>query len=260
MSEIKSIGSVLGFLINFNSSNILWYIALILQMYLFYPSICYFYSYIKKLNILNFILSISLLTIAYIYLFTAYNLNLYWFFGNLGFFYYVGFFLLGMYFNDHNEEIKIYIKSAKSYLPLICGILIFILTIIESIPYLNNSLGTNIYPNVPEFESIQKFSEFIALTLTILLFYYILNRYDLKSGFLEQIGKHSFGIYFLHVLIIPINLLLFGYVNIAKDQITFYPIYFTLMLGLSYLISYSLCNIEIFKNSTEIFSKILSVK
>lgn len=260
ISEIKNVGSAISFLINFNSNDILWYIALVLQMYLFYPLICYFYSYIRKLSISNFIVSVASLTVVYIYSFTTYNLNLYWFFGNLGFIYYVGFFLLGIYFNDHSEEIQIYVKNVKSYLPIICVILIFILTAIASIPYLNASLGTNIYPDVPEFGSIHKFSEFIALTLTILFIYYILNRYDLKSEYLEKIGNHSFGIYFLHILIIPINFLLFGFLNITREKIMFYPIYFILMLGLSYLISYILCNVEIFNNSTKIFRSILSVK
>ncbi|MFX1502347.1 MAG: acyltransferase [Promethearchaeota archaeon] len=163
-----------------------WFIALITSFYLFYPLLVkIFLKYEKQLIwvlIISIIIQIvwneSLFGILYLLGFLEGSLlySILFYYANYFFFKHLSYFVLGVYINKNSP--KIHSKSKKLYF-LILPIVLF--------SALNSIFG------------IESFHIFINIPLIVLVFSLIK---DKNNRFLEVLGKYSFGIYLVHVLIL----------------------------------------------------------
>jgi peptidoglycan/LPS O-acetylase OafA/YrhL len=202
-----------------------WFIALIISFYLFYPLLVKLFLKYEKQLIWVLIISIiiqviwveSLLGIlSLLGLLGEESLFYYilFYFVNYFFFKHLSYFVLGVYINKNYSEI--HSKSNKLYVLILPLVLFSVLDLI--------------------FE-IESFHIFINIPLIVLVFSLIK---DKTNRFLEILGKYSFGIYLVHVLILNIINKLWT-LNIISWY--YYPSTFIATLSASYIIIFLISKI-----------------
>jgi surface polysaccharide O-acyltransferase-like enzyme len=236
----------------------LWFFALIIQFYLFYPLIIKAYRFLKLKNldylplIVAFIIQVCwnlygplLLNLIpeNSFIFPAMSFVIGKFF--LQFLFY---FILGFYISEKavTGTFKIRAKSLFFLLPVIILLTTFnAYKIIEAIKKYGNieKLTVTIFnPGFSVLNVIMGSLILVVLNGSIILFlYYLSSVLAKKENFLSRIfkefGRYSFGIYLIHaaILVTLVNLLRM-LLKITPDSIIFYPIIFLTTSITSYFI------------------------
>jgi surface polysaccharide O-acyltransferase-like enzyme len=233
----------------------LWFFALIIQFYIFYPYIIKLYeNFMNNGKIFLFIFlmliiqQVSLilrgLVLDYFTSNTHINSTTYFVkiletFLNRAFFSYIFYFTIGIYACQNYEYIieKVF-KTKKWIIPTI-----ILITGVISALWINGITKYGGYYNIPNscliicniLYSIYYTFIFSILLLISLNFLNNKSKYSKYLKVISLIGKHSFGIYLIHPLYITIIItLIFPYFNIDFNHYIFYPILFILTLMLSY--------------------------
>lgn len=212
-----NIGHQLFSIITFQTKGIFYFVALIIQFYILFPML---QKYLGK-NLLKLSSLFSLLACILIFLyqyFTKQNLPLILYAGNA--FTWVLFFVLGMYLR-HNK-----IKLNKITLVIL---LLFSLTLSIFETYLQLQLTGNISNSV----TAVKISSFIYSTFVIILLFNY--KYPLKTV-LYDLGKVSFAIYLLHLIILMVLIKVFLIFKVDCNGILAELIIGTFTILISYLI------------------------
>ncbi len=255
--ELPSWKEVLIRIVTGNGYYHLWFFALIIQFYLFYPLIIKAYRFFKFINLDYLPLTISLII--------HFCWNLY---GNLlinlipensfvfpimsfiigkFFLQFLFYFILGIYISEKAAKgtFKISPKSLFFLLPVIISLTAFnAYKIIEAIKKYGNIeklAFTIIDSKFFIFNGFLSNLVLVVLNGSIILFlYYLSSVMAKKEGFLSRIfkefGRYSFGIYLVHaaILVTIVNLLRILF-NVTPDNLLFYPIIFLVTTAITYI-------------------------
>lgn len=237
----------------------LWYFALIIQFYVFYPYIMKIYEGFKNEGKTFFLIFLALTTqqiwliirdIAVTFLksstyfnsITSFNAILITLLDRI-FLSHIFYFVIGIYVCQNYEYVldKIF-KVKKWVLPATV-----IITGVISALWINGIVKYGSYYNIPQsyflipdlLESI--YFPFIFSILFIISFNFsvIKNKYSNYSKAILVIGRYSFGIYLIHALYMTIiQTLVFPQFGVDFNNLIFYPVLFISTLLLSYFSIY----------------------
>ncbi|MCL5073718.1 MAG: acyltransferase [Actinobacteria bacterium] len=236
----------------------LWFFALIIQFYLFYPLIIKAYRFLKFKNlnylplIVSFVIQVcwnlfapSLISLipenSIIFPVTSFIIGKF-------FFQFLFYFVMGIYISEKaiKGTFKISSKSLFFLLPVIILLTTFnTYKIVEAVKKYGNIeklTVTIIDPRFSVLNGILGSLILIVLNGSIVLFLYYLSsvlsgRKIFLSRTLKEFGIYSFGIYLIHAafLVITVNLLRMLF-KVTPDTIAFYPIVFSTTAIISYLV------------------------
>jgi surface polysaccharide O-acyltransferase-like enzyme len=258
--ELPTCKEALIRIITANSYYHLWFFALIIQFYLFYPLIIKAYRFLKFKNLDYLPLIISLIIHVCWTLYGALLINLIpknsfvspiisFIIGKF-FLQFLFYFIFGFYISEKavKDNFKISHKSLFFLLPVIISLTAFnaykIIEAIKKNGYTNieKLTVTIIDPRFSVLNGILGIFIFITLNVAIIiLLYYLSSILAKKENFLSRIfkefGRYSFGIYLIHaaILVIIVNLLRMLF-KITPDNVIFYPIVFFTTAIISYLL------------------------
>jgi len=252
--EFPSIKRIIFNFLIANSYYHLWYFALIIQFYIFYPYIIKTYENFVNFGRIPFFIIFALITqqlwliirVTAIKYFDIYFNSVNDFDTVLSiildrvFFSHIFYFILGIYVSQNYEYIidKIF-RVKKWILPII-----IIFTGLISVLWINGIVKYGSYYNIPKsyflvpdlLGSIYFPLIFSIFFITTLKFTIIKNKFAGYSKTVLLIGRYSFGIYLIHPLYIKICMsLLFPQFGVYFYHLIFYPVLFILTLLLSYL-------------------------
>ena len=234
-----------------NSSYHLWFFAILIEFYIFYPFIIKIYHDFEKKGKINIFLMLSLFiqvmwTITILLLQTLINNSLFTNLTGRIFIPYLFYFTLGIYFSRNLNYVYKSFKSKKIYSIVLFFISIF-LTIIISMFWIKGIIDYNYFYGIPKiYFVIPIIIEVVYYPIIFILLFeisrYLMKRKNIIASSIYLLGKYSFGIYLIHVFFIRIAIKLFGYVNIDFNNWIFYPLLFIITIVLSlfstYFISY----------------------
>lgn len=259
--QFPSVIKIIFYLLTASGYYHLWFFALIIQFYIFYPYIMKLYESFK-VNSRTFLFIFLVLTTQQVWLTTRsiiiiyftsnsyfnsmdYFNNIFEFLLNLVFFSYIFYFVIGIYVCQNYEYVigKI-LNSIKWVIPII-----IVLTGLISALWINGIARYKNLDSIPESYSIfydllnSVYYPFI-FSVFLIISYNLLNNRNKRLDFsrtISLIGEYSFGIYLIHPLFITIIvMLIFPYFSINFNYLIFYPALFILTLLLSYFSVYLL--------------------
>jgi peptidoglycan/LPS O-acetylase OafA/YrhL len=188
---------IIFMLLTASASDPLWFIAVIIQFYLFYPIIIKIYNHFDKHNQVNrLIISCLILLLVWNllaeYIAMAFNENPYIIMLSRIFIPYLIYFIVGIYVSRNYDKVKLFAK--KQSISLLTGLVLILITLeIFSFKYFP------IYPGATIINGIIEIT--IVTAITILLLRLALHiTYSTNTNFplLKSFGKYSFGIYLVH--------------------------------------------------------------
>ncbi|KKH97834.1 hypothetical protein EO95_11760 [Methanosarcina sp. 1.H.T.1A.1] len=259
--KIPSIMTIIFNFLTASSYSHLWYFALIIQFYIFYPYIMKTYEKFANNGKIFYFIFLVLITqqvwiiikgtaIDYFDSSTYFNSITYfneivYIILNRVFFSHIFYFIFGIYVCQNYEYVIAQISKAKKWiLPTI-----ILLTGVISAFWINGMIKYGSYYSIPQsyflvpYLLASIYYPFIFSILFILTFSIIKNKYSNYSKTILLIGRYSFGIYLIHALYIAIIVtLIFPQFGVDFNHLIFYPVLFISSLLLSYfsvyLISY----------------------
>jgi surface polysaccharide O-acyltransferase-like enzyme len=256
--EFPSWKEVLIRIITANGYYHLWFFALIIQFYLFYPLIIKAYRFFKFRNLDYFPLIVSLIIHFCWNLYGGLLINLFpensFIFPIMNFIItkfflqFLFYFILGIYVSEKvvKGKFKISPKALFFLLPLTTFLTAFnAYKIIEAIKKYGNIEKlpvTIVDPRFTLLNGILSNLVLIVLNGSIILFLYYLSANMAKkensfSRIFKEFGKYSFGIYLVHaaILVTIVNLLRI-FLDITPDNLIFYPIIFLAATAITYFV------------------------
>ncbi|WCK55801.1 acyltransferase [Aneurinibacillus sp. Ricciae_BoGa-3] len=218
----------------------LWYYAVIVQVYVFFPAVLWIYNWFDSKNKSRLLVTASLCVqiawnIYYIISPTPITIALSQVF----------YLVLGIYVSRTYNTVAGWVKTFP-YANLITalGVLFFVGAISTfwfaglARYHLFYSIHPRYFMGPAVLEPAQFFLSFVILARFAVK---LARRDSLLSTVVKQIGKYSFGIYLIHVLVL--KLVVSGLLNrfhLTGSNWLFYPLLFLLTLGGSYAIMYAL--------------------
>lgn len=213
-----SIGNQLFNFVIFQTKAIFYFVALIIQYYILFPILKRFLS--KKLLLTSMVVSLMACLLIFAYQHSTHRtLPLILYAGNA--LTWILFFVLGMYLRIYKINIK-----RNTIIALAIGA--FGLSVVETY------FQIEIIGNIGSAVSAVKVSSFLysALIIVLLLNY----KYSIKTIFYD-LGKVSYAIYLLHLLVLKVVVKMFAYFNI-----NYYQIMAEIGIGIcTLLLSYLMC-------------------
>jgi len=224
---------VMTSIINSDASYHLWFFAIIIQFYLFYPIIIKIYDFCKYRGRTELLITLLLIlqTLWMVGMHTPYlsefKLNL------MGFIFYFG---IGIYSLDHYDTLK---RHFDRQTPLLFSLAIA-LTIGASFFIIIGLLTGYRYNTIPAYffigpELIYPILRVITFLLLYNLSKSLLAKKSFRAKLVHNIGIYSFGIYLIHIFFNQSAIKLLKTHNILFDNWRFYPIVYLTTLILSYL-------------------------
>ncbi|WP_367344110.1 acyltransferase [Methanomethylovorans sp.] len=244
--EIPSLKIILFWLVTASSSYHLWFFALIIQFYLIYPYIIYFYEQFNlKKQLILFLLIMFLVQESWIYVkmmirmhsSLVINILLERIFCS-----HLFYFALGIYTSQNYDYVQK--QVIKNKIKLITLNILF--TLIISFYIIKGMMDFGKYNLIPIlYLKIPNLLETIYFPLTFLLLLLlgitIRDSNNLISNTILLFGNYSFEIYLIHVAYIEVlRAIVFPRFNISVNQAFFYIAMFLLTLFLSMLSVYAL--------------------
>ena len=225
-----------------NASYHLWFFAIIIQFYIFYPIIIKIYDLFKQKNRAELLIALMLMIqIAFMVgIHTSYLASV-----KINFIGYLFYFGMGIYSCDHYESLKKGLNQNR-LTPLFIATT-FALTIGSSF-FIIIGLATGYrYNTIPAFFSIGSELVYPILRLsTFLLLFNMANnlvgKRNIFAKAISKIGDYSFGIYLIHIFFNQYAIKILKNNNINYNNWQFYLIVFSVPVIFSYvtvrLISY----------------------
>lgn len=260
--KFPSITKIIFYFLTANCYPHLWFFALIIQFYIFYPYIIKLYEKFTNNGRTFLFIFLALITqqvwlvitdiaITYfnssIYFTSMTSFNaLFEFLSSRVFFAYVFYFIVGIYVCQNYEYVidKIFNYKKWTFLTTI------VLTGVISALLINGIAKYGSYHSIQRSYFI--FSDLLNSIYYLFIFSILLiissnllnvkNEYSNYSKIISLAGRHSFGIYLIHYLYIPIIIIIFSHFSVDFNHFIFYPALFITTFLLSYfsvyLISY----------------------
>jgi len=214
----------------------LWFFAIIIQLYIFYPIIIKVYDLFKNENKAELMISLMLMTQilwlvgTHIRYFPAIQVH--------HFMAYLFYFGVGIYTCDHFEQLKK--NSDRQRLTPFFLTTSLALTIGSSfLIIVGLSLGYRYY-DIPTYFFIGP--EFVYPILRIITFLFLFNLADklvrkrsILAKIVNKIGEYSFGMYLIHIFFNQYTITLLRNYNVDYNNWRFYPIVFAVTVIFSYL-------------------------
>ena len=212
----------------------LWFFAIIIQFYIFYPVIIKIYDLFQQYNKAELLISLMLiiqilwLVGTHISYFTGIHVH--------HFIAYLFYFGMGIYTCDHYEKLKKSVHHLTSFLlttslGLTIGASFFIVV--------GLSLGYKYY-DIPTYFFIGP--EFVYPILRIITFLFLFDLASKLAGkrsilakIFYKIGEYSFGMYLIHIFFNQYTITMLRNYNVDYNNWRFYPIVFVVTVIFSYL-------------------------
>jgi surface polysaccharide O-acyltransferase-like enzyme len=221
----------------------LWFFIILIQFYLVYPLLIKLYIiFSSRHRLRTFIIMSFLIQILYYfisnYLYTEYDqilLRLFDYYIRHAFLSYIFYFVIGIYFGRNLDSMKNYINNANNnnlyFLLILSNVIIYLIRIkeMETPGYEIDKLS--LLPS----EIIEPLQYILSFILLWKIASKLIERNDLVTSLLKDIGKFSFGIYLIHVFFIMVLIRILEPLNITYSDWIFYPIIFFCVSALSYL-------------------------
>lgn len=216
-----------------NASYHLWFFAIIIQFYIFYPLIIKIYDLFKLKERTELLISLMLIIqIAFmVSKHTSYLATV-----KINFIAYLFYFGMGIYSCDHYESIK---KGLNRLTPLLVATTLALTIGASCFIIIGLTTGYR-YNTIPEYFSIG--SELVYPILRIssfLLLFNLANNLVGKKGVfakaVKKVGEYSFGIYLIHIFFNQYLIKILKNNNINYNNWDFYPIVFVMTIILSYI-------------------------
>ncbi len=220
-------------ILNANAAYHLWFFVIIIQFYILYPIFIKSYAYCKRIDkaelLIAFLLIIQLLWMVGIHSasFPFIKLNF------MSFLFYFG---LGIYTNDHIDQLKSGFNRLTPFylitsLALTLGASFFII--------IGLTTGFNYYSIPPYFFMGAELVYPVLRISTFLLLFNLAVSLVAKTGFLSKmvyrLGDYSFGIYLIHIFFNQYAITLFINNSIDYNSWIFAPSVFMITVICSYL-------------------------
>lgn len=245
--NIPNLSEIVYYIITASAITPLWFFAVIIQFYLFYPYLAKAYDYFDSKNKAYQLLlaclaiqliygmlriAIDIITVNVSYHMTIDNLMLRFFPG------YLFYFMLGIYVGRNLDMVK---KRIERFNIVSLSIVYVLLTVVMSSFWIYGIIRFGSYDQAPAYYSnVNLLIDPFAATIIFIVLYkisrYMLENKGITTDGVRSLGKYSFGIYLVHsvfLIMIPVAL---GHLGIAFSNWLFYPIMFLLTTIFSYLL------------------------
>jgi surface polysaccharide O-acyltransferase-like enzyme len=262
--KFLSITKIMFYFLTASSYYHLWFFALIIQFYIFYPYIIKSYEKFASDGRTFFFIFFALITqqvwliikAATITYFTSntYSNSITYFNEILNllltrvFFSYIFYFIIGIYVCQNYEDVLDKVFNAKKWILLT----LIVFTVIISALWINGIAKYGSFYNVSQSYSIYYdllnsiyypfiFSLFLIISLNLLK---NKNKYLNYSKNISLLGRYSFGIYLIHPLYMTMIITIFSHFGVDFNLFIFYPTLFILTLLLSYFSVYLISHLS----------------
>ena len=229
----------------------LWFFAILIEFYIFYPIIIQTYHHFEEESNINDFLILSWLiqmvwVVLTLVLKTIVDDSLLAYVLQRIFISYLFYFSLGIYASKNFDALNDSLKSIKSH-QFILGLITILLTILISLFWVKGLIDYDYFYNIsPLYFIIPGILETVYYpTIFILLFgasKYLSERKNKIASTIYLVGKHSFGIYLIHVFFMIFTIKQLDNLGTDYDDLIFYPLLFIISTSLSlfsvHLISY----------------------
>lgn len=221
----------------------LWFFAIIIQFYLFYPIIIKIYDFFKKLNKAELLVALMLIIqIAFmIGKHTSYLASV-----KINFIAYIFYFSIGIYSCDHFKNFKNYKSELSGLTPFFMATTLALTVGSGFFIIMGLTMGYRYY-TIPEYffigsELIYPILRISSFLLLFNLANYLVGKKNVVSRILNRIGEYSFGIYLIHIFFNQYTIKILKNYNIDCNNWRFFVVVFAVPVVFSYfavrLISY----------------------
>jgi len=211
----------------------LWFFAIIIQCYLFYPIIIKIYDFFKRRNRAELLVSLMfIIQIAFmISKHTSYLASV-----KINFIAYIFYFSIGIYSCDHFKNFK---GELSELTPLFMATTLALTVGSSFFIIIGLTMGYR-YNSIPEYFFIgsELIYPILRISSFLLLFNmasYLVFKKNVFTRILNKIGDYSFGIYLIHIFFNQYTIKILKNNNIDYNDWKFYLIVFAVPVVFSYL-------------------------